>query len=31
MTFTNVVGVIQPYYEDYQLMVMSLDDLGYQK
>ena len=31
MTFTNVIGVIQPYYEDYQLMVMSLDDLGYQK
>ena len=31
MTFTNVIGVIQPYYNDYQLMVMSLDDLGYQK
>lgn len=31
MTFTNVIGVIQPYYDGYQLMVMSLDDLGYQK
>ena len=30
-TFTNVVGVVQPYYENYQLMVMNLEDLGYQK
>lgn len=30
-TFVNVVGIVQPYYDDYQLMVMSLTDLGYQK
>ncbi|MBQ8292999.1 MAG: thermonuclease family protein [Bacilli bacterium] len=30
-TFTNVVGVVQPYYDGYQLMVMNLQDLGYQK
>ncbi len=30
-TFTNVVGVVQPYFEGYQLMVMNLTDLGYQK
>ena len=29
-TFLNVVGIVQPYYESYQLMVMSLTDLGYQ-
>lgn len=30
-TFLNVVGVVQPYYDNYQLMVMNLIDLGYQK
>lgn len=30
-TFLNVVGIVQPYYENYQLMVMNLNDLGYQK
>ncbi len=30
-TFIEVVGVIQPYYDGYQLMVMNLVDLGYQK
>jgi hypothetical protein len=29
-TFLNVVGIVQPYYENYQLMVMNLTDLGYQ-
>ena len=29
-TFLNVVGIVQPYYESYQLMVMNLTDLGYQ-
>ncbi len=30
-TFKNVIGVVQPYYDNYQLMVMNLEDLGYQK
>ena len=29
-TLLNVVGIVQPYYENYQLMVMNLTDLGYQ-